>query len=236
MSTTLLDRVDMLEVARVSTAARVAAETGADLAVEHHDEAPSTYGAKVAARMVGLYGWHLAAETAAWAAYASPVPARSVAAPEPEPVAHGGAGRPVAATMLDPVRKLAAEGVVDAVPSVQQPERSHGVGHGPPAPRAGGAVDHAGHQPGGRPVVSPTPTPFRWPVRRVSEPVRRVTGDERGAAAAGAGTQLGGAGHQRGDEVGQLATAGPGSVIRTRGLPAQRAQDGGEREFADLPG
>jgi len=66
----LLDRVDVLELARVSTAARIAAEDGADLAIERHENYPSTYWAATAARMVGLYGWLLAAEADAWAAYA----------------------------------------------------------------------------------------------------------------------------------------------------------------------
>ena len=62
--------VGMLDLASMSTAARVAAETGAVLAVEHHEDYPSDYGAKVAARLIGLYGWHLAAESHAWDAYA----------------------------------------------------------------------------------------------------------------------------------------------------------------------
>jgi len=69
MSAALLDRVDLLELARTSTAARIAAETGADLAIERHEDYPSTYGASVATQLVGLYGWHLAAEADAWAAY-----------------------------------------------------------------------------------------------------------------------------------------------------------------------
>ena len=70
MSAALLDGLDVLEAARTSTAATFTARLAAGSAIRHHDESPSAYRAGVAAEMVGLYGWLLAAEADAWGAWA----------------------------------------------------------------------------------------------------------------------------------------------------------------------
>jgi len=62
---------DVRDRAITAVAATSAARLAAAVAVEHHGDFPGPYRASIAAELVGLYGWVLAAEADAWAAYTS---------------------------------------------------------------------------------------------------------------------------------------------------------------------